>query len=159
MLWSHNSASSTSHSFPAFRRGWRVGPAQRAEVVGAALGLLVLSGDVPAQTGETADIETIVRQAQDYGRVYEGWRAVRQLDCARCHGSDYRGSFGPSLIAAIAERTADEFKRVTLEGNAQRGMPPYKSVKRAADNIDGIYAYFRGLADGSITPGVMAPPK
>ena len=35
-------------------------------------------------------------------------------------------------------------------------MPPYKSVSRVVDNRDGIYDYFRGLADGSIHRPAMA---
>ena len=38
-------------------------------------------------------------------------------------------------------------------------MPPYKSVARVVDNIDGIYNYFRGLADGSIPAGPLPAPE
>jgi len=99
-----------------------------------------------------------VKQAQAYRRTYDGWRAVRQLDCARCHGADYRGSVGPSLIESVKTRSRADFTRFILEGNAERGMPPYKSVARVVDNVEGIYDYFQGLADGSIPAGQLTAP-
>ncbi|MGH8728946.1 MAG: hypothetical protein ACREV9_12515 [Burkholderiales bacterium] len=32
-------------------------------------------------------------------------------------------------------------------------MPPYKSNKEVAENIDDIYAYFKALAEGKIESG------
>ncbi|MDQ3194801.1 MAG: hypothetical protein M3Q32_00110 [Pseudomonadota bacterium] len=71
---------------------------------------------------------------------------VRALDCARCHGE-------PSLLTSVKERDAESFKRLSLEGNAGRGMPPYKSNERAIKNIDAIHAFFKGLADGTVPKG------
>src|SRR5262245_46988160 len=59
------------------------------------------------------------------GEIEAGWRTIRQFDCARCHGADYEGSTGPSLVAAARTRTRDEFLRALLDGNIERGMPPY----------------------------------
>lgn len=87
--------------------------------------------------------------------IYEGWRTIRQLDCARCHGASYQGNVGPSLVESVRTRQRETFIRIVLEGNAERGMPPYKSVKRAKDNIDGIYRYFMGRADGTISAGSL----
>ena len=79
-------------------------------------------------------------------KMVEAWRTVRALDCARCHGE-------PSLLTSVKERDAESFKRLSLEGNAGRGMPPYKSNERAVKNIDAIHAYFKGLADGTVPKG------
>ncbi len=87
--------------------------------------------------------------------TYKGWRTVRQLDCARCHGGDFTGSVGPSLIASAQTRSADEFKRLVLDGVPERGMPPYRHVASALANIDGIYAYFLGRAQGAIMPCLL----
>ena len=88
-------------------------------------------------------------------RTYAGWRTVRQFDCARCHGAQYQGLLGPSLIEAARVNTRAQFVRALLEGNRDRGMPPYRDVRGVADNADGIYGYFRGRADGKIGAGVL----
>jgi len=89
--------------------------------------------------------------------AYAGWQVLRQFDCARCHGAGYEGSVGPSLVESARSRGKDDFARIVLEGT-QRGMPPYKSVARVADNVGGIYAYLRGRADGSIKAGTLDKP-
>jgi cytochrome c55X len=97
--------------------------------------------------------------AKDFVRVdkrtYAGWRAVRQFDCARCHGAQYQGLLGPSLIEAARVNTRAQFIQALLEGNRDRGMPPYREVRGVADNADGIYGYFRGRADGKIGGGML----
>jgi mono/diheme cytochrome c family protein len=88
-------------------------------------------------------------------RTLAGWRAIRQFDCARCHGAQYQGSLGPSLVEAARANTRAHFVRLLLDGNRDRGMPPYREVRGVADNADGIYGYFRGRADGVIGPGAL----
>lgn len=88
-------------------------------------------------------------------RTLAGWRAIRQFDCARCHGAQYQGSVGPSLIEAARANTRAQFIRLLLDGNRERGMPPYREVRGVADNADGIYGYFRGRADGNIGAGAL----
>ncbi|HKC44923.1 MAG TPA: cytochrome c [Burkholderiales bacterium] len=87
--------------------------------------------------------------------VYAAWRAIRQLDCARCHGRDYTGSVGGSLLESARTRSRDEFVRLVLDGNPTRGMPPYRSITLAVENADGMYAYFRGRADGTVPAGTL----
>ncbi len=94
-------------------------------------------------------------EADPPAKVYDAWRAMRQLDCARCHGRDYTGSSGPSLLESARTRTRDEFVRLVLEGDPARGMPPYRAIRLAVDNADGMYAYFRGRVDGSIPAGTL----
>src|SRR5215472_16673975 len=36
--------------------------------------------------------------------IFAAWQAMRQLDCARCHGRDYTGSVGGSTCASTARR-------------------------------------------------------
>src|ERR1700752_323798 len=100
-----------------------VGLAQRYAAAAVAVALIG-----PAQANEAGDLESVVKEAQVYRRTYDGWRAVRQLDCARCHGADYRGNYGPSLMESVLTRSRADFTRLILDGNAQRGMPPYSSV-------------------------------
>jgi mono/diheme cytochrome c family protein len=87
--------------------------------------------------------------------IFAGWQAMRQLDCARCHGRDYTGSVGGSLLESARTRSRDEFRRLVLEGNLARGMPPYSSVTLAAENVEGMYDYLRGRADGTIPSGTL----
>ena len=87
--------------------------------------------------------------------IFAAWQAMRQLDCARCHGRDYTGSVGGSLLEAARARSREEFRRLVLEGNLARGMPPYSSVSLAAENIEGMYDYLRGRADGTIPTGIL----
>ena len=88
-------------------------------------------------------------------RIYTAWQAMRQLDCARCHGRDYTGSVGGSLLESARTRSRDEFVRLVLDGNPTRGMPPYRGITLAVENADGMYAYFRGRADGTIPAGTL----
>lgn len=139
-----------------------VGPTQRCARIGVVVALVTTAIASPiwgAQPDEGRDLESVVKRAQAYRKTYDGWRAVRQLDCARCHGADYRGSVGPSLIESVQTRSRSDFTRVILDGSPERGMPPYKSVARVVDNLDGIYEYFRGLADGSIPAGQLTAPE
>jgi mono/diheme cytochrome c family protein len=122
--------------------------------------LLVASGwSMPSSSEEQATSEPASYEARDSvavdARTYAGWRAVRQFDCARCHGAQYQGRIGPSLIEAARVNTRARFVQLLLEGNRERGMPPYRDVHGIADNADGIYGYFRGRADGNIAPGVL----
>lgn len=88
-------------------------------------------------------------------KTVAGWRAIRALDCARCHGAKFEGQVGPSLLKSAKERDAESFKRLVLEGNPGAGMPAYKANKTVADNIEGIYAYFKGRAEGTVPEGKL----
>jgi mono/diheme cytochrome c family protein len=105
---------------------------------------------------------TIPTQAAEDARVdaemYAGWQTVRALDCARCHGANFEGQVGPSLVESARSRDAETFKNIILNGNIQNGMPPYKSNDRVVKNLDGIHAYFKALADGKIKPGRLEDP-
>jgi mono/diheme cytochrome c family protein len=120
---------------------------RRLVCAGLLLGAAFSSADEPAYIAQES--------TRVDARTLAGWRAVRQFDCARCHGAQYQGSLGPSLLEAARRTGRDEFVRLLLDGNPERGMPPYRSVRGVADNADGIYGYFRGRAEGAIAPGVL----
>ena len=80
-----------------------------------------------------------------------GRNALRAMDCARCHGRDYRGWSAPSLIAAVRDGSRERFDWYVLEGDVMRGMPGYRSQPLVVAEIDAIYAYLRVL-DG---PGMF----
>jgi mono/diheme cytochrome c family protein len=87
---------------------------------------------------------------------YEGWRQY-STHCARCHGQDVLGnpvaadllkSVGPG--GPVADH--DAFVSVVKLGRPSRGMPAFASVLTDAQ-IDAMYAYVKGRADGKIPPG------
>jgi cytochrome c55X len=114
----------------------------------SAIFLVLSSFALQAQAAEPAAKEGA-------GDAKAGFKTARALDCARCHGATYEGQVGPSLIDSAKQRSPDEFKRLVLEGNPAKGMPAYKNTPSAVENIDAMYAYFKGRAEGS----VEAKPK
>lgn len=82
------------------------------------------------------------RQALERGRA-----VLRAMDCARCHGKDYRGWAAPSLLAAVRDGPRERFDRFVLEGDIARGMPPYKSQPMVVAELDAIYAYLMAQAE------------
>lgn len=118
---------------------------------------IIAIGLVLATTTTLADTTSAPPHQFVDAHIYRGWLAVRQLDCARCHGKNFNGSSGPSLLTAVITRSAEEFHNLVLQGVAERGMPPYGTVPLASDNIQGIHAYFLGLARGEISLGVLKP--
>jgi cytochrome c55X len=95
-----------------------------------------------------ADVDAERLAAQPQGRS-----ALRDMDCARCHGRDYDGWAAPSLIAAVRDGPRERFDRMVLEGDIVRGMPSYKSQPRVVAELDAIYAYLRArAADSAAAP-------
>jgi mono/diheme cytochrome c family protein len=88
-------------------------------------------------------------------RTYAVWQTLREMDCARCHGSDWNGSVGPSILAYVRSQSRESFVRIVLEGNPGQGMPGYRGVAGIADHIDEIYRYFKGVASGEIPAGKL----
>jgi mono/diheme cytochrome c family protein len=86
-------------------------------------------------------------------RTFAAWQTLRQMDCARCHGSDWDGSVGPSILAFVKDQSKESFVRVVLDGNPPQGMPGYQGARRVAEQIDAIYDYFTGVAAGEIPLG------
>jgi mono/diheme cytochrome c family protein len=82
-----------------------------------------------------------------------GWSALRQFDCARCHGRDWDGWSAPNLIAAVRDGSRERFEHYLLVGEISRGMPGYQSQPALVAEIDSIYAYLRARADGSMGAG------
>jgi len=105
-----------------------------------------------ASSDEADDLESVVRRAQAYRRMVDGERVVRELDCARCHGADYRGGVGPSLIDSVRSRSRADFTRMVVEGSPERGMPAYKGAAGMAQNADRIYDYLRVVAEEGTPP-------
>ena len=78
------------------------------------------------------------------------WQALRDADCARCHGNDYDGLAAPSIVEYARLVSRDLFIRKVLDGDPPRGMPGYRGVAPIATHIDEIYRYFVARASGSV---------
>ena len=89
----------------------------------------------------------------------EGWRTWRALACERCHGARQEGMVGPSLVEALRRLSKDEFRQSVLKGRPEKGMPNFDGSKMVMENIDGLYAYLKGRADGAIQPGRLEELK
>ena len=89
----------------------------------------------------------------------EGWRTWRALACERCHGAKQEGLVGPSLLDSMRRLSKDEFKQTLMKGRPEKGMPNFDGSKMVTDNLDGLYAYLKGRADGAIQPGRLEELK
>jgi mono/diheme cytochrome c family protein len=98
-----------------------------------------------AEAGNRVDRQTL-----------RGWQVLRQFDCARCHGKDYDGAVGPSLIDYVERFDLARFERDLLDGNPGRGMPGYRGINEVAEARVGIFAYLRARADRAITGGGLS---
>lgn len=120
-----------------------------------AAGALITAGltSTTATPAPTAAPYTVVDGNKVDDRTLAGWRTWRALACERCHGAAQEGLVGPSLVNSLKVLTPDEFKQTVLQGRVARGMPNFDGSKMVVDNVDNLYAYLRGRADGAIKPG------
>jgi mono/diheme cytochrome c family protein len=86
-------------------------------------------------------------------RIASAWRTLRAVDCGRCHGKDYDGLAAPSIINYARTQSREMFVRTVLDGDPPRGMPGYRGNPWIAENIDDVYRYFLGRANGTIGSG------
>lgn len=108
--------------------------------------------EVPAQKKE-GTVYTVQDGNKVDAKTLEGWRTWRSMACERCHGPNQEGWTGPGLVDSLKRMTLEEFKKATLEGRPDKGMPNYDTTKLVVDNIDNLYAYLKGRADDAIQPG------
>jgi mono/diheme cytochrome c family protein len=86
-----------------------------------------------------------------------GWRTWRALACERCHGAQQEGLVGPPLTESLKKLSKEEFHQKVLNGNLEKGMPPFNVSKMFTDNWEGLYGYLKGRSDGKIKPGHVYP--
>lgn len=90
-------------------------------------------------------------------QTLNGWKTWRALACERCHGAEQEGLVGPPLVVSLHRLTKDEFKKTVTNGRIEKGMPPFNTSHMVMTNLDGLYAYLKGRADGQIKPGHLYP--
>lgn len=116
---------------------------------------LILGSALASAVARAAPPYTVEDGNRVDARTFAAWQAVRQMDCARCHGGDWNGSVGPPILSYVKSQSKESFVRIVLDGNPPRGMPGYRGTPRIADNIDAIYDYFKGVAAGDIQSGKL----
>jgi cytochrome c553 len=113
-----------------------------ALLVAAGPGFAAGAGDDPVDSDE---------------RIANGWRVLRTVDCARCHGKDYTGLAAPSIVRYAASVNRETFIRTLLDGDPPRGMPGYRANSYVTGNLDDIYVYFQARAAGFVGPDYRPP--
>lgn len=81
----------------------------------------------------------------------KGFRAWRAAACDRCHGANQEGLVGPSLLVSMKTLSKDEFIVTVKNGRLDKGMQSFGNSPVVMDNINQLYAYLKGRADGEIT--------
>lgn len=105
-------------------------------------------------TAEESDPPYRVRDGNKVdARTYQGWRTWRALACERCHGQNQQGLTGPALIDSLKTLSKDDFRTTVLQGRIDKGMPGFSGSAMVVDNLDGLYGFLKGRADGAIAPG------
>jgi len=88
-----------------------------------------------------------------------GWRVLRIVECARCHGKDYQGLAAPSIVEYARTQSRERFIGMVLDGDPPRGMPGYRGNALVVESIDDIYGYFRARATGEIDANYRPQPR
>ena len=113
------------------------------------------TGLASAQQAEPSRTEgklyTVVDGYKVDHNTMEGFRAWRAAACDRCHGASQQGLVGPSLIDSMKTISKEEFVKTVRDGRLEKGMMSFSSSKTVMDNMDNLYAYLKGRANGDIT--------
>jgi mono/diheme cytochrome c family protein len=93
---------------------------------------------------------------------YEGWRQY-SVQCTRCHGQDVTGNPVAAHLLESARSggpvaTKEAFTKVVAEGRVSKGMPAFKAIMKP-EQIEAVYAYVKGRADGRIAVDRPAAPS
>ena len=93
---------------------------------------------------------------------YEGWRQY-SVNCARCHGQDVLPNpVAANLLVSVRPggpmASQEKFVQVLSEGRPDRGMPAFKSLL-TPEEINAIYAYVKGRAEGRLPAGRPERPE
>jgi mono/diheme cytochrome c family protein len=120
--------------------------------------VLALAGLGPGQAADDKLYQVADGNKVDKATL-EGWRTWRALACERCHGAKQEGLVGPSLLESMRRLSKEEFKETLMKGRPEKGMPNFDGSKMVTENLDGLYAYLKGRADGAIQPGRLEELK
>lgn len=113
-------------------------------------------GKSAAAPEQNKPLYTVVDGKKVDPNTLEGWKTWRALACERCHGAQQEGGVGPALVESLKKLSKDEFKTTVLKGRPGTAMAPFEGSRQVVDNIDNLYAYLKGRADGKIEPGHLS---
>jgi len=121
-----------------------------------ALGATLVAPDSPRAQDkppvpEAPKLYTVVDGYKVDSNTMNGFRAWRSGACDRCHGANQEGLVGPSLRESLKTLSKEDFVRAVRDGRLDKGMVSFSSSKMVMDNIDNLYAYLKGRANGDIT--------
>ncbi len=102
-------------------------------------------------------VPTVVDGYRVDAQTYAGYRVWRSQNCGGCHGAEQQGLTGPALTDSLKRLTREEFERTVREGRPARRMPSFGHVPQVMEQIDGLYVYLKGRADGVITQAQVEP--
>ncbi len=105
------------------------------------------AGTVQAQT----KLYTVVDGYKVDAETMKGFRAWRAAACDRCHGANQEGLVGPSLLTSMKTLSKEEFVKTVTNGRLEKGMQSFGNSPQVMDNMNQLYAYLKGRADGAIT--------
>ena len=104
-----------------------------------------------AAAADEPSLYTVVEGYKVDPATLTGFRTWRQAACDRCHGANQEGLVGPSLVNSLKTLTKEEFVKTVRDGRLDKGMVSFSTSKMVMDNIDNLYAYLKGRANGDIT--------
>lgn len=94
---------------------------------------------------------TVVDGYRVDAQTLKGYTVWRSQNCAGCHGAEQQGLVGPALIDSLKTMSKDDFVRTIREGRVDKKMPAFGQLPHVMDNIEPLYVYLKGRADGAIT--------
>jgi cytochrome c553 len=112
---------------------------------------LLCLGIAQAQDKVVTKLYTVQDGYKVDANTLKGFRAWRAAACDRCHGANQEGLVGPSLLASMKTLTKEEFVKVVRDGRLDKGMQSFGTSPTVMENMDHLYAYLKGRADGAIT--------
>lgn len=117
----------------------------------ALLGLLLSLGAGATYAADDAPLYKVVEGYKVDAETLKGFRAWRSAACDRCHGANQEGLVGPPLVVSLKTLSKEDFIKTVRDGRLEKGMQSFGNSPQVMDNIDQLYAYLKGRADGAIT--------
>jgi mono/diheme cytochrome c family protein len=119
------------------------------------IGLLLVAGSAFGQS--TPPPYKVVDGYKVDANTMEGFRTWRAAACDRCHGANQEGLVGPSLVNSLKTLPKEDFIKTFRDGRLEKGMQSFATSKVVMENMDSLYAYLKGRADGAITRAKVEP--
>jgi mono/diheme cytochrome c family protein len=111
---------------------------------------VMMMASVPA-FAQDAPLYKVVDGYKVDAETLKGFRAWRAAACDRCHGANQEGLVGPPLTVSMKTLSKADFIKTVRDGRLDKGMQSFGNSPQVMDNIDQLYAYLKGRADGAIT--------